>query len=155
MQGQDQGALFQAVMQAFGAKCVVGARIDAAQPEAGAAVEMGLVAGRPYCIVTGGDMMGAGKMLRLRGFTADPEWRGKWADGDAAWTNQLRQLLAYKKDEVCSTGERERREEGGRGREWVGEERQRGREGEGEGELSKPTPTTTPTHPRHPPNPNP
>jgi len=45
-------------------------------------------------------MMGAGKMLRLRGFMADPEWRGKWADNDAAWTNQLRQLLAYKKDEV-------------------------------------------------------
>ena len=157
VQGQDPGALFQAVMQAFGAKCVVGARIDAAQPEAGAAVEMGLVAGRPYCIVTGGDMMGAGKMLRLRGFTADPEWRGKWADGDAAWTNQLRQLLAYKKDEVCSTGERERERRGkeGRGREWVGEERQRGREGEGEGERSKPTPTTTPTHPRHPPNPDP
>ena len=39
-------------------------------------------------------MMGAGKMLRLRGFNADPEWRGKWADNDAAWTNQLRQLLA-------------------------------------------------------------
>ena len=31
--------------------------------------------------------MGAGKMLRLRGFNADPEWRGKWADNDAAWTN--------------------------------------------------------------------
>ena len=103
MQGQDPGALFQAIMQAFGAKCVVGARIDAAQPEAGAALEMGLVMGRPYCIVTGGDMMGAGKMLRLRGFTADPEWRGKWADSDAAWTNQLRQLLAYKKDEVYPT----------------------------------------------------
>jgi len=103
VQGQDPGALFQAIMQAFGAKCVVGARIDAAQPEAGAALEMGLVMGRPYCIVTGGDMMGAGKMLRLRGFTADPEWRGKWADSDAAWTNQLRQLLAYKKDEVYPT----------------------------------------------------
>jgi len=54
VQGQDPGALFQVVMQAFTSKCVVGARIDAAQPEAGAAVEMGLVAGRPYCVVTGG-----------------------------------------------------------------------------------------------------
>ena len=70
MQGQDPGALFQAIMQAFGAKCVVGARIDATQHEASAAVEMGLVARRPYCIVTGGDMIGAGKMLRLRGFSA-------------------------------------------------------------------------------------
>jgi len=63
-------------------------------------------------------MMGAGKMLRLRGFNADPEWRGKWADNDAAWTNQLRQLLAYKKDEVRAQyrcgGER-RTEGGGRG----------------------------------------
>ena len=63
-------------------------------------------------------MMGAGKMLRLRGFNADPEWRGKWADNDAAWTNQLRQLLAYKKDEVRAqyahdAGERGGRREGG------------------------------------------
>ena len=54
MQGQDADALFQLVMQAFSSKCVVGARIDAAQPEARAAREMGLVAGRPYCVVTGG-----------------------------------------------------------------------------------------------------
>ena len=54
MQGQDPDEIFQLVMQAFTSKCVVGARIDAAQPEAAAAVEMGLVAGRPYCVVTGG-----------------------------------------------------------------------------------------------------
>eukprot|EP00965_Chrysotila_dentata_P227397 6195990-Pleurochrysis_carterae.AAC.2 len=33
-------------------------------------------------------------MMRMRGFTTDPEWRGKWSDGDAAWTSRLRQASA-------------------------------------------------------------
>ena len=36
----------------------------------------------------------AGRLMRLRGFFADPEWRGKWSDGDGSWTNQLRQVMA-------------------------------------------------------------
>ena len=43
-------------------------------------------------------MMGAaGRLMRLRGFAGDPEWTGKWSDNDKAWTNMLRQQLAYSK----------------------------------------------------------
>ena len=89
--------LFVAAQNAFATAHVVGARVDASAPEAAAAQQMGLVPDRAYCVVTAGEMMPpAGRLMRLRGFFADPEWRGKWSDGDGAWNNQLRQMLNYR-----------------------------------------------------------
>ena len=55
----------------------------------------GLLPNLPYCVVTGGEPMGAGRMVRLRTFHGYTEWRGKWCDGDSNWTPQLRQMMQY------------------------------------------------------------
>jgi hypothetical protein len=49
-------------------------------------------------VVTGGEPMGAGRMVRLRTFHGYSEWRGKWADNDSNWTSRLRQSLAFSND---------------------------------------------------------
>ena len=59
---------------------------------------MGILSDRTYCVIVAGDMMNSGRLMRLRGFAGDPEWNGKWSDNDKAWTNMLRQQLAYSKD---------------------------------------------------------
>ena len=55
----------------------------------------GLLPNTPYCVVTGGEPMGAGRMVRLRTFHGYSEWKGKWSDTDPAWTSRLRQSLAF------------------------------------------------------------
>ena len=55
----------------------------------------GLLPNTPYCVVTGGEPMGAGRMVRLRTFHGYSEWKGKWSDDDPAWTSRLRQSLAF------------------------------------------------------------
>ena len=63
----------------------------------------GLLANVCYCAATGGQMMNAGRMVRIRGLANIPEWTGKWADDDPSWTNQLRQLMAFSKDDNDGT----------------------------------------------------
>ena len=92
--GGDPVDLWEKILEAQRTKHVVGVRCPAGSASADEAQEKGLVPGRSYCLVTAGDTIG-GKLLKLRGFTSDPEWTGKWADKDKAWTNQLRQLLSY------------------------------------------------------------
>ena len=55
----------------------------------------GLLPNTPYCVVTGGEPSGAGRMVRLRTFHGYSEWTGKWSDNDPNWTSRLRQSLAY------------------------------------------------------------
>ncbi len=97
VQGAAAEPLWEAIQSAFATQHVVGARIDPANPEAAPAEAMGLRAGRAYCVMGAFDMVNVGRILKLRGFMQDPEWRGKWSDGDGAWTNQLRQMLSYQK----------------------------------------------------------
>ena len=58
----------------------------------------GLLPNTPYCVVTGGEPMGAGRLVRLRTFHGYSEWTGKWSDNDASWTSRLRQQLSFSKD---------------------------------------------------------
>ncbi|KAL1527295.1 hypothetical protein AB1Y20_015967 [Prymnesium parvum] len=92
--GGDAGELWEKLMEAQRTKYVVGVRCPANSAAAGKATEMGLVPGRTYCLVSAGDVIG-GKLMKLRGFYSDPEWKGKWSDHDSAWTNQMRQMLNY------------------------------------------------------------
>ena len=88
--------LWATLLEAQRTAHVAGAVVDVGAPNAQGAAALGLVPGRLYCVVTAGDMP-CGRMMRLRGFATDPEWTGRWSDRDGAWTNNLRQLLNYKK----------------------------------------------------------
>lgn len=100
--GAEADALWAALQEAHATNQVVGARVDA---EAGGeaardAESLGLVPSRTYCVVTSGDMQSpaVGRLIKLRGFAGEPEWNGKWSDGDDSWTTFLRQQLSYSKD---------------------------------------------------------
>jgi len=77
---------------------VVCARCESSDLRAAEATKMGIVTNKTYAVIVAGEMMSAGRLMRMRGFGGDPEWSGKWSDGDKAWTNMLRQQLAYSKD---------------------------------------------------------
>ena len=88
-------ALWQQMMEWWTTAHVIGCehRVDAEpSPELQAT---GLLPNTPYCVITGGEPMGAGRMVRLRTFHGYSEWTGKWSDGDPNWTSRLRQSLAY------------------------------------------------------------
>ena len=93
-QGIDQ-AVWEGILEAQRTGHVVGARCDEGAPGAAAAQSLGIIPGRAYSVLTAGQMP-CGMMVRMRGFAEDPEWSGKWSDGDGAWTNQLRQMLNYR-----------------------------------------------------------
>ena len=91
------GALWQQLMEAWGSGHVIGCRHkseSAAPPELQA---KGLVANATYCVVVGGETS-QGKLVRVRGLVGWPEWNGAWNDEDPRWTNQMRQMMQYKKD---------------------------------------------------------
>ena len=91
------GALWQQLMEAWGSGHVIGCRHkseSAAPPEL---QEKGLVANATYCVVVGGETS-QGKLVRVRGLVGWPEWNGAWNDEDPRWTNQMRQMMQYKKD---------------------------------------------------------
>jgi len=96
LRGAQPEEVWAALQEASRTAHVMGARVDAAAGEvATAAAALGLNADRTYCVVTCGEMP-CGRMLRLRGFVGDSEWKGKWSDGDSSWTSRLRQLLNYR-----------------------------------------------------------
>ena len=64
----------------------------------------GLLPNTPYCVVTGGEPAGAGRMVRLRTFHGYSEWTGKWSDNDPNWTSRLRQSLAFSNDNNTDDG---------------------------------------------------
>jgi hypothetical protein len=95
LRGGPAEEVWAALQEASRTAHVMGARLDPAAPGAAAAAALGLHPDRAYCVVTCGEMP-CGRMLRLRGFVGDSEWKGKWSDRDAAWTSRLRQLLNYR-----------------------------------------------------------
>lgn len=95
LRGAPAEDVWAALQEASRTAHVMGARLDPAAAGAAAAAALGLHANRSYCVVTCGEMP-CGRMLRLRGFVGDSEWKGKWSDRDAAWTSRLRQLLNYR-----------------------------------------------------------
>lgn len=91
--GGDADALWATLTEALESKYVIGVRCPEGSPPGRRAEELGLVVGREYCLVTVAPI--SGNLVKLRGLPSDPEWKGKWADNDSAWTNQLRNMLSY------------------------------------------------------------
>ncbi|KAL3914008.1 MAG: hypothetical protein SGPRY_007779 [Prymnesium sp.] len=91
--GGDADALWATLTEALESKYVIGVRCPEGSPPERRAEELGLVVGREYCLVTVAPI--SGNLVKLRGLHSDPEWKGKWADNDSAWTNQLRNMLSY------------------------------------------------------------
>lgn len=73
-------------------------RPDPSGPELPHKEMLGITRDQPYCLLIADDVRSAGKMIRMRTFRGDAEWRGKWSDDSAHWTNNLRKLLSYSSD---------------------------------------------------------
>lgn len=91
-------ALWDQMMEWWTTSHVIGCehRVDGEPSEE--LIQLGLLPNTPYCVVTGGEPAGAGRMVRLRTFHGFSEWRGKWSDEDSSWTNHLRNLMHFRSD---------------------------------------------------------
>ena len=91
-------ALWAQMMEWWMSAHVIGCEHRTDAPPTAELLATGLLPNTPYCVVTGGEPAGAGRMVRLRTFHGYSEWKGKWCDTDPAWTSRLRQSLAYAND---------------------------------------------------------
>mmetsp|Transcript_15023 Transcript_15023/g.46005 ORF Transcript_15023/g.46005 Transcript_15023/m.46005 type:complete len:722 (-) Transcript_15023:347-2512(-) len=100
--GDTPNKLWDEILEKISSNHAIGAeftgRPDPAGPELPFKEMQGLQRDHPYCMLVANEVRQAGKLIRMRTFRGDSEWRGKWSDDSEYWTNKLRQMLSYSAD---------------------------------------------------------
>lgn len=100
--GEQPDKLWDTILERISSAHAIGAefssRPDPSGPELPSKDMKGIIPDRPYCMLIADEVRQAGRMIRMRTFRGDSEWKGKWSDDDEAWTNNLRKLLSYSND---------------------------------------------------------
>mmetsp|Transcript_333 Transcript_333/g.833 ORF Transcript_333/g.833 Transcript_333/m.833 type:complete len:705 (-) Transcript_333:365-2479(-) len=100
--GASPNALWNLLMEKVYTNHAIGAeytgRPDPSAPELPHKEMLGITRDQPYSLLVANEVRSAGKLIKMRTFRGDSEWRGKWSDDSEHWTNSLRQMLSYSSD---------------------------------------------------------
>lgn len=100
--GAQPDGLWQLLLDRISSNHAIGAeaasRPDPSGPELPRREMLGICLDLPYCMLIADEVRAAGRMIRMRTFRGEQEWKGKWSDESEHWTNNLRKLLSYSAD---------------------------------------------------------